>query len=64
MDICGILLRKMHSGGDPFKNLSSTWLAGGEKGELPEARGQCVEYAYNLKCCLLARSHLMRNCWP
>lgn len=34
------------SGGDPFKNLSGTWLAGGEKGELPEDRGQCCHTCY------------------
>ena len=35
------------SGGDPFKNLSGTWLAGGEKGELPEDRGhECCHTCY------------------
>ncbi|CAK8985394.1 Exosome complex component RRP4 (Exosome component 2) (Ribosomal RNA-processing protein 4) [Durusdinium trenchii] len=30
------LVAEVTQSGDPFKNLSSTWLAGGEKGELPE----------------------------
>eukprot|EP00913_Durusdinium_trenchii_P022907 g21508.t1 len=33
-----VLQQALYRRGDPFKNLSSTWLAGGEKGELPEAR--------------------------
>ncbi|CAK8985980.1 unnamed protein product [Durusdinium trenchii] len=31
-----VLQQALYRRGDPFKNLSSTWLAGGEKGELPE----------------------------